>query len=302
MRSDRTVAWLAALFLVSACKDEAQTPTPRDAGTARDAGSAPRDAGVLEITEACVPPQTTPVFGDANGDGVMNIADAIAIANTRYRGGTEPACFAASDYNDDGRIEADDGTRITTYLVTGNQEFRRLGANDCSSVAPWPQPACVPLAFSVESEERVSEGTFEAKIAIANPSRPVQGWSASIGATGCTIDRISTDGTIAAEIWDRPPGVRESGYAANATVDLGAISYVVLSFAEDVVLPPSATPVPVLTVELSATVPDADCQPCRLSVGGGLSWTGPAIDAVIVSAGYGYQPAPVSHTIPVCAP
>jgi hypothetical protein len=77
-----------------------------------------------------------------------------------------------------------------------------------------------------------------------------QGWSISLSTDGVEIVELTTRGTAAAKVTDNPPGVRKDGFekselaqggAGDCAGRAGAVSAVVLSFAEKVTLPASGT-------------------------------------------------------------
>lgn len=53
---------------------------------------------------------------DANADGRINIVDPILLVIHLYRGGPEPPCLDAGDFNDDGKIDVTDFTSALWFL------------------------------------------------------------------------------------------------------------------------------------------------------------------------------------------
>jgi hypothetical protein len=293
-------ALLALVITTTGCPEDAPepyTPTVRDGGIARDAGTA-RDGGSTPM--ACAPANAQLVRGDFNGDGLANVADAVAIEAHLFRAGPAPVCSEAADFNRDTRLEADDATTLTTWLTTGGQVLTGyLRDSACDDISTyWPSAPCAPLAW-IWLEPSAGDAPLSAKIRIAidHPTVDVQGWSTSIGASGCTIDAITTEGTVAAEVWDEPPGLRHLGYNASLPVEHGAISYVIMSFSEPVVIAADSTPTPVLELSVSATA----CGRCQLGVIDGLSWTGEPIDSVIVANGVGYRTSGMTTEFDPCS-
>jgi hypothetical protein len=306
MKLTQAAAYVIAGVFFTGCPDDPEPP-PADAGVVEQRDAALPDAA--EINDAGLPPpEVCPrgfgeiATGDINGDGVLDVADAIALQNNMFRGMIAPACRQAADWNNDGRVEADDASRITTYLVTGAQQRRTLPNNACDSANYWPDGQCAPLALEIQAPNRVTSGDISVKFAIRSPVLEVQGWSLSLYSDGCTITSASPEGTTAAEVWDDPPGIRHLGYNASRVVTDGAISYVILSFVEDITLDARAQATTILTVELQAGVPASGCTECKILGGGGLSWLGEPIDTTIVAAGYAYQPAVPEAVVQVCAP
>ncbi len=58
---------------------------------------------------------------DANGDGIVDLTDAIAILDWLFQGGLIP-CLENSDINDDGRIDLTDSVRILNWLFQGGED------------------------------------------------------------------------------------------------------------------------------------------------------------------------------------
>jgi hypothetical protein len=59
------------------------------------------------------------VCGDANGDGEINIADAVFIINYIFKGGPAPDPVDSGDANDDGAINVGDAVFLITYIFKG---------------------------------------------------------------------------------------------------------------------------------------------------------------------------------------
>jgi hypothetical protein len=57
--------------------------------------------------------------GDANGSGVVDISDPIAISNWLYQSAAAPACLDGADANDDGFVDETDRDYIFNYLFSG---------------------------------------------------------------------------------------------------------------------------------------------------------------------------------------
>lgn len=301
MRAHRLAPYAIIVFVATTgCPDDEPSPpsADRDGGTVRDGGSGERDAGAIEVAQACAPPNAELQRGDINGDGHVNVADAIALESHRYRGGRAPVCEPAADFNRDGRVEADDSHAITSWLTTGAHPLSgNFNSRACDPVAEyWENAPCAPIAWKwMEPQKR---GTMRAtiQVAIEHPTTDIQGWSVGFAADGCTIDAISNQGTIAAEVWDDPPGIRHLGYSASVPLPDGAISVVKLSFNEPVILAASAAPTPVLTLSVSAEA----CGRCTLGTFEGLRWTGQPIENVFVAEGVGYAPEPASTQFDIC--
>ena len=69
----------------------------------------------------------TGIYGDVNGDGVVNITDALYVA--QYLEGTRiltPCQLIAADVDGDGIITATDAQYIASY-ITGTQPYGKCG-------------------------------------------------------------------------------------------------------------------------------------------------------------------------------
>jgi len=65
------------------------------------------------------PPDTVPgrfIRGEANGDGQIDLGDAITILNYLFSSGTPPPCIAAADVNGDDSVDIGDAVRGLDYL------------------------------------------------------------------------------------------------------------------------------------------------------------------------------------------
>lgn len=83
--------------------------------------------------------------GDANGDGSVDIADVVRIAELLFRNGRAPRCLDAADSNDDGRVQLTDALFLLFHLVRG----------ELGPPAPYPisgvDPSADPLRCAGES-------------------------------------------------------------------------------------------------------------------------------------------------------
>ena len=68
-------------------------------------------------------PETT-VFrrGDVNGDGVMNLADAVSVLGYLFGSALPPSCTKAADMNDDGNVDVSDPVYGLNYLFKDGPE------------------------------------------------------------------------------------------------------------------------------------------------------------------------------------
>jgi ELWxxDGT repeat protein len=70
--------------------------------------------------------------GEASGDGVVNLTDAIAVLGYLFAGGPPPACDDAADADDDGRLDITDPIALLLHLFSGG------------APPPPPQADCGP--------------------------------------------------------------------------------------------------------------------------------------------------------------
>ncbi len=86
--------------------------------------------GVVVVTLACVLVQGSmakagvsldDIFfrGDADGNGSVELTDAISTLNWLYSGGNQPPCLAAADANYDGSVNGSDPMYTLNYLFSG---------------------------------------------------------------------------------------------------------------------------------------------------------------------------------------
>ncbi|MBI4605977.1 MAG: hypothetical protein HY721_28770, partial [Planctomycetes bacterium] len=76
------------------------------------------------------------VRGNSNGEGGIDIADAISLLAYLFLGGKAPPCEDAADSNDDGRLDLSDATYTLNYLFLGGSAPK----------PPFPQPGTDPTA------------------------------------------------------------------------------------------------------------------------------------------------------------
>jgi hypothetical protein len=86
------------------------------------------------------------IRGDANGDGNINITDAIATLAHLFLGGASPACRKTEDTNDDGRLDLTDAVYLLRHLFLGGSPplapYPACGADPTSDELSCPAYAC----------------------------------------------------------------------------------------------------------------------------------------------------------------
>ncbi len=95
--------------------------------------------------EGCVSgggPQVNVYLGEVNGDGAVNIADAIALLGYLFGGQAEPGCMKAADANDDGGVNIADAITMLGYLFGGQPMI----APDGTPITAANHPGCAPYS------------------------------------------------------------------------------------------------------------------------------------------------------------
>ena len=81
---------------------------------------------------------------DSNGDGPVDISDAIFLLLWRFSGGTTPGCLDAADSNDDEKHDLSDAVFLLLHLFQGGPAPPLPGPEACG---PAPEPS-----FGCESQ------------------------------------------------------------------------------------------------------------------------------------------------------
>lgn len=78
-------------------------------------------AAAGEFSIMALPLSADSVFsrGDGNGDGTLELTDAVIVLNYLFLGGTEPACLEGADADNDGSVSLTDGILVLQYLFQG---------------------------------------------------------------------------------------------------------------------------------------------------------------------------------------
>ncbi|MBI4602506.1 MAG: hypothetical protein HY721_11155 [Planctomycetes bacterium] len=125
-----------------------------------DAGQPPAEAeAVLGLSEPGLPAELRALTiapspaggdrfkrGDAEGDGTVDISDAVSLLGYLFHGGSPPPCLDAADADDSGGLELLDVVRILGWLYLGSREPAPPGPLACgldSTPANPPIPACL---------------------------------------------------------------------------------------------------------------------------------------------------------------
>lgn len=101
------------------------------------AGGEPAQAVTIAVSlvvgdPRAAPPEPELVRGDSNGDGGVDLSDAIFVLNGLFLGGRLPACRSAADANGDRALDISDASYLLNFLFLGGRP------------PPAPFPGCGP--------------------------------------------------------------------------------------------------------------------------------------------------------------
>ena len=71
--------------------------------------------------------------GDARGDGVVDLSDAVFTLNYLFLGGSQPSCLDSSDTDDDGVVNIADGIGVLQFLFLGGEPPSSPGPYTCGT-------------------------------------------------------------------------------------------------------------------------------------------------------------------------
>lgn len=91
--------------------DTAGTWKPGDPNPVAGAGQKITNPGVKEVV-----PRPKYIRGDFNGDGKVNVTDAVGIALFLFKAGGKPLCETAADVNADRTVDTSDAVALCNYL------------------------------------------------------------------------------------------------------------------------------------------------------------------------------------------
>jgi Zn-dependent metalloprotease len=92
-------------------------------------------------------PPTTFQRGDSNGDGTVDLSDAVTTLGYLFVGNAEVHCLDAADSNDDDELNITDGIYTLSYLFTGGAPIPDPGKDNCGldpgvSIGCEKSPGC----------------------------------------------------------------------------------------------------------------------------------------------------------------
>lgn len=248
-------------------------------------------------------PLAAAVGFDANSDGVLDVADGAWLLARNFRGGEDPPCPEAVEALGDKQDDSATAWAIWAALI-GGTEVPELADGTCAAPVDAAAACGDGLAASVDAPATVTGSTgstasFSASVLLASPDLPVEAWSLSVAASGCTVTAATLDGTLGADQRDAPPGARDGGVGHAVATDAGgAVSLVVLDPISGQTVQP-ATPTAALTLTVEATV-GGSCAPCSLSLDDGQTGRGRPLSNVASSGGRSYALPTASATLSVC--
>ncbi|MBI4603173.1 MAG: hypothetical protein HY721_14535, partial [Planctomycetes bacterium] len=85
------------------------------------------------VTSGPPPPPVLFRRGDADGNGEVNLTDAIFTLNRLFKGGPPPDCADAADVNDDGKLDLTDPVHLASHLFRGGPAPERPGPLECGA-------------------------------------------------------------------------------------------------------------------------------------------------------------------------
>lgn len=231
---------------------------------------------------------TQAVAGDANSDGVVDVADGCALYDAAF-GATPVACSAAGDVTADGVVDLGDATALWLHLYAGNTALPTLDLSGCT--VPEEDAACGDgLALRLDAPTTTPSEEFDVRVSLTTGPLAVEAWSFGLAASGCTVVSATPDGTQAAD--RRDGGVRDGGYARTDVTSGGVVAATVLGLADRVV----AGDGDVLVVHLRGTCGTA----CTLAFSDTQAGAGGAVPTVVSAAGRAYVPEEGGASVAVC--
>ncbi len=241
-------------------------------------------------------PSAQPVGGDANGDGHVDVSDGAYLGRAAFAAGPAPACEAAVDLVPDASFNV--GDIVALWYAVGAKTAPYLpdvSAEDCPQAERTASPPCGEgLALGIDTLAEVPLGSFPATVTVTSPSLPVEAWSFTLTASGCTLESGTTAGTLAADKADGTSGLRDSGVAWQSVTAAEAHVLTVLDWRTQATLPTGGA-----RAVHTFTVTAASCGTCALTLTPGDPAVG--VESVVSAQGWRYVPALGSARVEICA-
>ena len=247
---------------------------------------------------AADPSGATPVTGDTNGDGRIDLSDGLVLLRAQLSGGQPAVCFGAADIDQDHRVDLGDGFAIWYHLYAGNTTFFEIEDGWCDAVVPHLAAPEGRMALALDAP-RKGTGPPEVQVTLQSPDLAVEGWSLAAVAEGCTITAATVAGTQGADRRDSPAGARDGGWERTEVVGGVASSAVVLSWQSPLGLEPSEDPAPLLALTLSPS--GAGCAPCAVRLEDGHATGGEPVTNLLSVGGRSYRPPLPETSLKLCA-
>ncbi len=76
--------------------------------------------------------------GDSNGDGMLDVSDAVHVLFWLFAAGPEPGCLDAADSDGNGKSDISDAVFLLTYLFLSGQAPPEPGPGACGPATKQP--------------------------------------------------------------------------------------------------------------------------------------------------------------------
>ncbi len=104
-------------------------------------------SGVTRVPgEGVLPPPEGELFrrGDTDGNGSVELTDAILVLDYLFQGSGAPGCLETADSDDNGKVDISDAIRLLGWLFLGGEPLPAPGAQECGrDPTPDAGPECV---------------------------------------------------------------------------------------------------------------------------------------------------------------
>lgn len=216
------------------------------------------------------------------------------IQNHLFRGGPAPRCSLVADALFDGVVNLADSMALLSAALPGDTELRPLAEGVCGGADPSAVPEPIRIGVGWDAP-RKAVGSATATLQIETRDRPVQAWSVAIEAEGCAIAGLTTDGTAAG--WSGDGGLRAAtSYDYRVTDGATAAAGAVPDWRGDAKLTVQKAPWDVLHVEVEPT--GTGCGSCVLRV---LAGRGEGrVDSVATVGGWSYPLPGTEVSLELC--
>jgi hypothetical protein len=243
----------------------------------------------------CAEPLSSPVAGDANGDGRFDVADVVALDRHLVVGDAPVACEAAAEVEPVGLLDLADVFAGWHALFTQGGGLPPLQDGACAGPAEDDPAPCGRLGWAFDTTT-AKDG--QVRVTLWSPDLEVDGWSLGVRATGCAIAAASTSGTLAADAG--AGGTLGVGLDLARTAPDGAVAAFVPDWLAPRAIAPDPDPRPVLALAIAR--PGSGCATCSLAVSDDVAGAAGPVASRVVHAGRSYAPPGAEVQLEVCAP